>query len=102
MAVTLRFLFHLLPLVPAWYGRPYGVIAAVLFVALPYIKVFKLRADREFYEGKRTGQDDVRLEKEIMGLTTAIRRWQALTFLSWWESRRRGDGGSLPPPANTP
>ena len=58
MRLVLTALFHLLPLVPAWLGRVYGTIAALLLVALPYIKSKKLQFDLAHLEAKRTGLVD--------------------------------------------
>lgn len=96
MRLLLPLIFHLLPLAPLCVGRGYGTVAAVLLVMLPYIKVFKLRAELSFRERQRRSPPDARLEKEIRGLEAAIRRWRALTFLPWWEQRRRA-GDESPP-----
>ena len=85
MRFVLPTLFHLIPLAPLVNGRPYGTIAAVLFVALPYIKVFKLRQDL----------GEAKSERERQGLKAAISRWRAFTFLPVAAE-------SPPPPPGTP
>jgi hypothetical protein len=83
-AFVARALFHLLPVLPLAQGRGFGTIAAVLFVALPYIKVKKLEADLACLESQEASAPEVpggRRGKEIAGLKTAVRRWRAVTFL---------------------
>lgn len=65
--------FHLLPIVPFALGYTYGGIAAILLVAVAYIKVQKLKSVEE---------DEVRKHgKAHESITPAKDFWESLTFL---------------------
>jgi hypothetical protein len=73
-----RMLFHALPLGPLIYKRYLLVIAAILLIAIPYIKVKKLSIIRD--QEKAKGGGGTQLHDEI---TRAIEKWRWLTF---WDS----------------
>jgi hypothetical protein len=74
-------LFHLTPLVPLFWGRYYGALAMLLGVALPYIKVAKLRTYAALLEGADEPLSG-KAQEELRLLRLSIARWRALTFLS--------------------
>lgn len=66
-------IFHLLPIIPFALGYTYGGIAALLLVAVAYIKVQKLKAVQE---------DEVRRHgKAHESINPAKDFWENLTFL---------------------
>ncbi len=76
-ASLLRLLFHLVPLVPLAFRRYTLVVAAVLLVLLPYIKVKKLsQVEAALPEGPEHAADRRQL-------TAVIARWRWLTY---WHS----------------
>ncbi len=71
MKVLGKVIFHLLPLIPLYRQNVTLALAALLFVALAYIKVFKLQQQRsEQEQAGRTFQ-----------LSRQLRFWLSLTFL---------------------
>lgn len=71
---TVPIIFHCLPLVPLAYGRHYATAATLLLIALPYIKVKKLRVLRD--EMRRAGAPEMETEE----IRKVMDRWQILTF----------------------
>ena len=70
--IILRILFHLVPIVPFAMKMPALGAAAVLLVALPYIKVLK-------FEGLMQEKGLSAADKD--GLRRSRNRWLQLTFL---------------------
>ncbi len=75
----LRAVWHVLPVVPFALGYYYLGLAALLMVALPYIKTAKLKVLLDDAE-QRASQSAV-WRKEADSLRLWHRRWRALTFL---------------------
>jgi hypothetical protein len=75
LAETIRCLFHAMPLIPLAMKRFYLVLAAVLFVLIPYIKVKKLS---NLLGTRPPGSPASREEQEI---ASALAKWRWLTFL---------------------
>ena len=85
----LPILFHLTPIIPLGMGWTYITVAALILVAVPYIKVRKLSAqladllDRH-PDGAASARLDERqrlvLEKEKASLEKTIRLWASLTL----------------------
>ena len=82
-------LFHLTPLIPLWMGWPYVTVAAIILVAVPYIKVRKLTAQlidlterHSDAPGNKSLAERQRLAlaKEKASLQKTIRLWESLTF----------------------
>src|SRR5690606_1789409 len=73
-------LWHVLPLLCLAAGMTYGVVAALGLVALPYVKVRKLRQQALNLEGD--AHPSTRLREEAGALRTAADRWAYLT-LPW-------------------
>lgn len=71
-------IFHLFPLLPFVEGRFYFGIAAVLLVALPYIKTAKLNT----YIKALEGVDSDGAQRERQSLTVTRDRWRSLTYLA--------------------
>jgi len=78
MRKVLLVLFHALPLVPLVFGRWYAAAAALLVVALPYIKAKKLAVKIETVEGH---PPSVRRTEELASLRGLQGFWKGLTFL---------------------
>lgn len=75
MKLFLPLVLHVAPLVPLFFGHPYGAVALLLFVLLCYIKVFKLR--QQLLDLAAQGGDP----KQEVSIQNALHRWLALTFL---------------------
>ncbi len=67
-------IFHLLPLIPLFFGFHYLAVATALLVGLAYIKVYKLKLQEEEMAKKSLGKPDPTIQK-------AIEFWERLTFL---------------------
>lgn len=67
---ALRIIWHGLPLVPLFFERYFLVVAGILLVLLPYIKVKKLRSRQGNADSNERQADYVLAEK-----------WRKLTFL---------------------
>lgn len=82
----LPILYHLIPLVPLVMGRPYATIAALILVAVPYLKVQKLKAQLLLLQQNDLGRSRTQglaaqgLAKEKAALQRTIRLWEAVTF----------------------
>jgi len=70
----IKLLLHLLPLLPLLYGYYYLAAAAALFVAVFYIKVFKLTKQLELFSVDSDAS-------ERQQLTTVRDRWKYFTYL---------------------
>lgn len=74
--LALKAAFHLTPLVPICFGRPFFTIAMILGVFLAYVKCQKLRI-----ELKHMLENPHPDPREAASLKSALRFWERLCFV---------------------
>jgi hypothetical protein len=76
--MILKIPFHMLPLIGVVLGRPKLVVALVLLVALPYIKVKKLSVQLDDVKT----HDDPHKDQVIAKISSTRDFWKKLTFMN--------------------